>query len=88
MRIGDYRFVGDLHEYMITGAAEDVSAEVRLEATTEPWRPETGHMVFGAEGETIFAWTPFVPFGKVTATYKSATKSTNPLARAITTTTG
>ncbi len=70
VRIGDCRFVGNLHEYTITAAAEDVSAEVRIEATTEPWRPATGHMVFGAEGEIIFAWTPFVPFGKVTATYK------------------
>ena len=56
MRIGDYRFAGDLHEYHITGAAEDVSVEVRLEAMTEPWRPETGHLVFGADGETFLAW--------------------------------
>ncbi len=70
VRIGKYRFVGDLHEYTINGAAEDLSAEVRLEATTEPWRPETGHMVFGPEGETIFAWTPFVPMGNVKATYR------------------
>jgi hypothetical protein len=70
VHIGQYRFVGNLHEYTITGAAEDVSAEVRLEATTEPWRPGTGHLVFGPEGETVFAWTPFVPMGKVTATYR------------------
>jgi hypothetical protein len=70
VRMGSYRFTGDLHEYSITGAAEDVSAEIHLEATTEPWRPETGHIVFGIEDETIFAWTPVVPFGKVTATYR------------------
>jgi hypothetical protein len=70
LRIGPYRFTGNLREYTITGAAEDVSAEVRLEGTTESWRPETGHVVFGAGGETIFAWTAFVPFGKVTATYR------------------
>jgi hypothetical protein len=70
VHMGQYRFVGDLHEYHITGAAEDLSAEVHLEATTESWRPGTGHIVFGAEGETIFAWTPFVPMGKVTATYR------------------
>ena len=56
VRIGEYRFAGDLHEYTITGAAEDVSAEVRLEGMTEPWRPETGHVVFGDEGEDILAW--------------------------------
>ena len=70
VRMGAYRFAGDLHEYRITGKAEDVSAEVRLESITEPWRPETGHLIFGPEGETIFAWAPFVPAGKVTATYR------------------
>src|SRR5512139_2887060 len=49
VRIGNYRFTGDLHEYTITSAAEDVSAEVRLEGMTESWRPETGHSLFGAE---------------------------------------
>ena len=70
VHIGDYHFTGDLREYHITGAAEDLSAEVRLESITEPWRPETGHLVFGPDGETIFAWAPFVPMGKVTATYR------------------
>jgi hypothetical protein len=68
-RIGEYRFTGDLHDYHITAAAEDVSAEVRLEATTEPWRPETGHLVFGAERQDFLAWLVAVPMGKVTATY-------------------
>lgn len=70
VHIGDYHFSGDLHAYDITGKAEDLSAEVRLESITEPWRPETGHLVFGADDETIFAWAPFVPMGKVTATYR------------------
>jgi hypothetical protein len=69
VRIGEYVFTGDLHEYHITGKAEDLSAEVRLESITEPWRPETGHLVFGPDGETIFAWAPCVPMGRVTATY-------------------
>ncbi len=74
VRIGDCRFTGDLHEYHITGAAGDITAEVRLQGTTQPWRPQTGHLLSGAEGETIFAWTPFVPFGKVTATYQVGTE--------------
>ncbi len=74
VRIGDYHFTGDLHEYHITGKAEDLSAEVRLESVTEPWRPETGHLVFGADGDTIFAWAAFVPMGKVTATYRIGTE--------------
>ena len=70
VRIGPYRFTGNLHEYTITGAAEDLWAEVKLEGLTESWRPETGHLLFGPESDKFFAWSPFVPFGKVTATYK------------------
>jgi hypothetical protein len=70
VRIGPYRFSGNLHEYTITAAAEDLWAEVKLEGMTEPWRPETGHLFFGPKDEQFFAWSPFVPFGKVTATYK------------------
>ena len=70
VRIGKCRFAGDLHEYTITGAAEDVSVEVRLVGTTEPWRPETGHILFGAHGEDYLAWVISVPTGKVTATYR------------------
>ncbi|MCX6071555.1 MAG: hydroxyneurosporene dehydrogenase, partial [Chloroflexi bacterium] len=70
VRMGEYRFKGDLHEYSITGKAEDVSAEVKLETLCEPFRPDSGHIVFGTEGRDIFAWTAFVPYGKVTATYR------------------
>jgi hypothetical protein len=77
-----------MHEYHITGATEDVTAEVRLEGTTQPWRPQTGHLLFGADGETIFGWTPFVPFGTVTATYRVGSECTRPPAPAIMTTTG
>ncbi len=70
VRIGKYRFTGNLHEYSITGGAEDIEAEVKLEATTESWRPETGHLIFGPEGEKFLAWLVSVPMGKVTATYK------------------
>jgi len=40
-------FTGDTHEYRITGAAEELWADVRLEGLTESWRPETGHLFFG-----------------------------------------
>ena len=70
VRIGPYRFTGDLHEYRITGAAEELWADIRLEGLTESWRPETGHLLFGPKDEYFFAWTPFVPYGKVTGTYK------------------
>jgi hypothetical protein len=70
VRIGSCHFTGNLHEYNIKGVAEDVEAEVRLEAITESWRPETGHLVFGDQGEKFLAWLVSVPMGKVTATYK------------------
>ncbi len=70
VRLGNYRFAGNLHQYTICGAAEDVEAEVKLEGTTESWRPETGHLIFGAEGDRIFGWLVSVPMGEVTATYK------------------
>jgi hypothetical protein len=46
VRIGNYRFTGNLHEYTITGAAEDVSAEVRLGGRRSPgaWRRDTSSL--------------------------------------------
>ena len=88
VRMGPYRFTGDLHEYHITAAAEDLSVDIKLEGTTESWRPETGHLLFGPNDEHLFAWTPFVPFGKVTGTYKIGDEVHEATGRAITTTTG
>jgi len=70
VRMGPYRFTGDLHEYHITGAADELSVDIRLEGTTESWRPEAGHLLFGPNDEYLFGWTPFVPLGMVTGTYK------------------
>lgn len=70
VHLGPHRFVGDLHEYRISGAVEELSAEVRLEAITEPWRPGTGHVLFGAEGDAYLAWLIAVPAGRVTVTYR------------------
>ena len=70
VRMGDCCFTGDLHEYHITGEAEDLSADVRLEGITEAWRPGTGQVLFGPAGEHSLAWVIAVPMGKVTATYR------------------
>lgn len=70
VQIGPYRFTGDLHEYRIVGAADELSVDLKLEGVTESWRPETGHLLFGPNDEYLFGWTPFVPLGKVTGTYK------------------
>ena len=69
VRIGDNRFVGDLHTYRITATAEEVSVDMTLTGQIRPWRPTTGHMLFGADRELEFAWLPAVPQGAVTGSY-------------------
>lgn len=69
VRIGDNRFEGDLHTYRITAAAEEVSVDVTLTGDIPPWRPATGHLLFGADRELEFAWLPSVPQGAVTGSY-------------------
>lgn len=66
VRIGDNRFEGDLHTYRITATAEEISVDVTLTGEIRPWRPGTGHLVFGADRSQVFAWLPAVPQGAVT----------------------
>ncbi|MFZ0887719.1 MAG: hypothetical protein WA005_04640 [Candidatus Binataceae bacterium] len=71
VRIGENRFVGDLHAYRIAAAIEDMSVDIELVGEVRPWRPKTGHTLFGPEGkEHFFAWLVSVPQGRVTATYR------------------
>jgi hypothetical protein len=51
VRIGDNVFAGDLHTYMIRAKAEDVEVDVTLTGRVPAWRPESGHWLFGDEGE-------------------------------------
>lgn len=69
VRIGDNRFAGDLRTYRITATAEEVSVDITLTGQIRPWRPATGHMVFGADGGLEFGWLPSVPQGAVTGSY-------------------
>jgi CrtC N-terminal lipocalin domain len=69
VRIGGNRFEGDLHEYRIQATAEEVSVDVTLTGQIPPWRPGTGHMLFGPERDLEFAWLPSVPQGSVTGSY-------------------
>ncbi|MEV0475814.1 lipocalin-like domain-containing protein [Streptomyces prunicolor] len=69
IRIGDNVFAGDLHAYTIRARVEGVSVDVTLTGQVPPWRPETGHVLFGEQGEQYFAWLPSVPQGRVEATY-------------------
>lgn len=69
VRIGDNTFAGDLHEYRIRAAVEEVDVDITLTGQVPSWRPATGYWLFGEQGEDYFAWLPSVPQGKVTATY-------------------
>ncbi|MBO1332595.1 lipocalin-like domain-containing protein [Streptomyces sp. VRA16 Mangrove soil] len=71
VRIGDNVFTGDLHTYTIRGDAEGISFDVTLTGQVPAWRPQTGHFVFGEQGEEYFAWLPSVPQGHVEATYSA-----------------
>ena len=71
VRIGDCRFVGDLHTYRIVATIDDLSVDIELVGEVRPWRPKSGHTLFGPEGkERLFAWLVAVPQGRVTAAYK------------------
>ena len=70
VRMGPYRFTGDLHEYQHHGRRPMSSGRHPARGDDGSWRPETGNLLFGPHDEHVFAWTPFVPFGKVTGTYK------------------
>ncbi|MBN8938531.1 MAG: hypothetical protein J0H01_03530 [Rhizobiales bacterium] len=71
IRIGENRFVGDLHRYRITADIEDVSVDIELVGEIRPWRPKSGHLYFGPPAKQhLFAWLPSVPQGRATVTYR------------------
>jgi hypothetical protein len=45
-----------------------VIADVSLTGQVRPWRPATGHILFGDDERDYFAWLPAVPQGAVEAT--------------------
>ena len=64
VRIGTNRFVGDLHRCDITATIEEISVDIELTGQVRAWRPISGHLYFGAEGqERLVAWLPSVPNG-------------------------
>ncbi|MRX44648.1 lipocalin-like domain-containing protein [Agromyces kandeliae] len=77
VHLGANRFEGDLHTYRITATVDEVSIDVTLIGDIPPWRPGTGHLVFGAERTDVFAWLPSVPQGTVSGslTLDGATRS-------------
>jgi hypothetical protein len=70
VRIGANRFVGDLHRYYITATIEEISVDIELTGEVPAWRPKSGHLYFGSEGqEKLFAWLPSVPHGHANVRY-------------------
>jgi hypothetical protein len=70
VRIGTNRFVGDLNRYHITATIEEISVDIELRGEVLAWRPKSGHIYFGAEGqEKLFAWLPAVPHGQASVRY-------------------
>ncbi|GAB3600519.1 lipocalin-like domain-containing protein [Microbacterium tumbae] len=67
VRMGEstFRDLGDRYE--IHAVHPDLTVDVVLRAQVPAWRPETGHFLFGAKDEHLFAWLPAVPQGEVTA---------------------
>jgi hypothetical protein len=71
IRIGTNRFCGDLHRCHITATIEEVSVDIELTGDVRAWRPKSGHLYFGAEGqEKLFAWLPAVPHGLASVRYR------------------
>jgi hypothetical protein len=63
VRIGENTFRGDLHHYEIHIAHDGLVIDVDLIGHVPPWRPATGHLLFEARDEHVFAWLPSVPQG-------------------------
>lgn len=69
VKIANNSFSGDLHDYTITAAIEDISFTAHLSGQTEPWRSAAGSIFYGADEKDYFSWLPSVPYGDVELTY-------------------
>jgi len=76
VKIGKNYFRGDLKNYDIHFEDSELTIDVKIQRTTESWRPKTGHFMYGNEGK-YFAWLVPVPKGEadITYTYKGKTIS-------------
>ena len=71
VRIGSNRFVGGPHRYHITATIDEISVDIELTGKVRAWRPRSGHLYFGVEGqEKLFAWLPAVPNGPASVRYR------------------
>lgn len=67
--IGKNYFRGNLKNYEIHFEDEELTIDAKIQRTTESWRPNTGHFMYGDAGD-YFAWLIPVPKGKTEITYK------------------
>jgi hypothetical protein len=67
VRVGPNFIAGDLRTYRIHADIDGVMADLTLIGEVPPWRPETGHLLFG-DGSAYFAWLPPIPRGRLEAT--------------------
>lgn len=69
VRIGDCYIKGDLKHYEIYFKNEEAECKLTLDASVPSWRPDSGHIYFGAKD--YFAWLPSVPEGVVKGTLET-----------------
>jgi CrtC N-terminal lipocalin domain len=74
--IGANYFRGNLEKYEIHFQDEEMTLDIQIVRETMSWRPETGHMMFGDEGD-FFAWVVAVPQGEATVNYTYNGNSVN-----------
>ncbi len=65
VHIGPNSIEGDLHRYTIHVEHDDLMVDATLVGDVPPWRPNTGHLMFGADDDHTFAWLPSIPQGRV-----------------------
>lgn len=70
--IGKNYFRGNLENYEIHYEDAELNITAKAKRTTQSWRPQTGHIVFGESENDYFAWVVSVPKGEtaVEMTYK------------------
>lgn len=68
--IGKNYFRGNLERYEIHFEDDELNITANIKRTTESWRPQTGHVVFGKDEAEYFAWVVPVPKGTADIKYQ------------------
>ena len=69
--MGKIFFKGDLSRYEVHVEADGLGADVELVGTVAPWRPATGHMLFGEHDEARFGTSQPVLLGSARVSIRS-----------------